>query len=68
MNRQKICSAFALAAAVSLAACEDQLTVTNPNSGETERVLATPKDAEALLGTYLSGGIRASIRAQGLRG
>ena len=52
MNRQKICSAFALAAAVSLAACEDQLKVTNPNSGETERVLATPNDAEALLGTY----------------
>ena len=43
-----------LAGAVfSLGACsEDSLEVTNPNDPETERVLATPKDAEALLGSY----------------
>lgn len=44
----------ALAGAVfSLGACsEESLEVTNPNDPETERVLATPKDAEALLGSY----------------
>lgn len=41
-----------LAAAIGLGACEDQLEVTNPNSGETKRVLGTPQDAENLLGTY----------------
>lgn len=40
----------ALAGAVGLGACE--LDVRNPNQPETERVLATPKDAEALLGSY----------------
>ena len=51
MNR-KIFSGFALAAAITLAACEKQLTVVNPNSGESERVLGTPNDAEALVSTY----------------
>jgi len=38
---------------VGLAACKDEsLAVTNPNSGDTKRVLGTPNDAEALLGTY----------------
>ena len=34
-------------------ACNDtNLGVVNPNSGESSRVLGTPNDAEALLGTY----------------
>src|SRR4051794_25143345 len=38
---------------VSLGACNDSsLEVTNPNAGDTKRVLATPNDAENLLGTY----------------
>lgn len=36
----------------ALGACEKQLEVVNPNSPETRRVLATPADAEALLGSY----------------
>jgi len=43
----------ALAGAVGLWACgEKQLNVTNPNSGDTGRVLGTPNDAEALISTY----------------
>jgi hypothetical protein len=43
----------ALAGAIGLGACgEKQLTVTNPNSPDTKRVLATPADVEGLLGTY----------------
>src|SRR5205085_5505793 len=42
----------ALAAAIGLGACEKQLEVTNPNQGDTKRVLGTPQDAENLLGTY----------------
>ncbi len=45
-------SAVVLAAALLLGGCEDVLEVRNPNSGETERVLATPADAENLLGSY----------------
>jgi starch-binding outer membrane protein, SusD/RagB family len=42
-----------LAAVVGLGACSDNsLAVTNPNSGDTKRVLGTPVDAENLLGTY----------------
>ncbi len=42
-----------LAGAVGLMACsEKSLTVTNPNSGETERVLGSPNDAEALISGY----------------
>ncbi len=37
---------------VALAACEKTLEVTNPNQPETERVLATAKDVESLIGTY----------------
>jgi hypothetical protein len=38
---------------VGLAACKDEsLAVSNPNQGDTDRVLGTPNDAEALLGTY----------------
>lgn len=36
----------------ALGACEKQLEVTNPNSPETRRVLASPADAEALLSGY----------------
>jgi hypothetical protein len=43
----------ALVAVVALGACsEKQLEVTNPNQGDTKRVLGTPADAEALLGSY----------------
>ena len=42
----------ALMAAFGLGACEKSLEVTNPNSGETKRVLGTPQDAENLIGTY----------------
>jgi hypothetical protein len=45
-------SAVVLAAALLLGGCEDLLDVQNPNSGDTDRVLATPLDAENLLGTY----------------
>ena len=51
MNR-KLISLFAVASLAGLSACKDELVVTNPNSGDTERVLGTPNDAEALLGTY----------------
>src|SRR5215212_11865910 len=38
---------------VVLGACSDKdLEVTNPNAGDTKRVLATPNDAENLVGTY----------------
>jgi len=37
----------------AMAACKDSaLAVTNPNSGDTQRVLGTPADAESLLGGY----------------
>ncbi len=43
----------ALVTVMGLAACgEERLAVTNPNSGDTKRVLGTPNDAENLLGTY----------------
>src|ERR1044072_8408988 len=43
---------FAVAAAtgLTLAACD--LAIENPTQGETERVLGTPDDAEALISTY----------------
>jgi hypothetical protein len=49
---QKLPAVVALAVAAGLGACEKQLTVTNPNEGETKRVLGTPNDAEALISTY----------------
>ena len=51
MTRKLITCAL-LAAMVGVSACEKNLEVTNPNSGDTKRVLGTPNDAEALLGTY----------------
>jgi len=50
--RRKLIPYVALLAAFGLGACEDSLVVTNPNSGETQRVLGTPDDAEKLLGSY----------------
>ena len=49
---RKLITLAALSALVGLGACDKQLAVTNPNSGDTKRVLGTPADAEALLGTY----------------
>jgi hypothetical protein len=45
-------SVVVLAAALFLGGCEEMLEVQNPVSGDTDRVLATPLDAENLLGTY----------------
>jgi hypothetical protein len=45
-------SVVVLAAALFLGGCEEILEVRNPVSGDTDRVLATPLDAENLLGTY----------------
>jgi hypothetical protein len=51
--RRKLIPYVALLAAFGLGACgEDSLIVTNPNSGETKRVIGTPDDAEKLLGSY----------------
>lgn len=52
MMNKKMFAGAVLVAAISLGACENQLTVTNPNQGDTKRVLGTPNDAEALIGTY----------------
>lgn len=49
---RRFLSIAVLGAAIGLGACEEQLTVTNPNSGDTKRVLGTPNDAEALISTY----------------
>lgn len=51
MNRT-IIKLSALVGLMGLGACEKDLTVVNPNSPETARVLATPADMEALLGAY----------------
>jgi hypothetical protein len=50
--RIKLIPYVALLATFGLGACEDSLIVSNPNSGETQRVLGTPDDAEKLLGSY----------------
>jgi hypothetical protein len=49
---RKLLPGLVLAAVAGLSACDKQLTVDNPNAGDTKRVLGTPNDAEALLGTY----------------
>src|ERR1043166_871012 len=52
MNRT-LTGTIALAVLIGLGACsEKQLVVDSPNSGDTKKVLATPSDAENLLGTY----------------
>src|SRR5262245_8522729 len=60
-----------LLAIPAIAACSDErLGVTNPNSGETKRVLGTPQDAENLLGSYYkrwsSGVYGSTIDVQGM--
>jgi len=51
--RRKLIPYVALLAAFGIGACTDKsLEVTNPNAGETQRVLGTPDDAEKLLGSY----------------
>jgi hypothetical protein len=53
----------------ALGACEKQLEVTNPNSPETRRVLATPTDAEALLSGYYKRwhtGVYGGFNVQGI--
>lgn len=52
MIRHMIRSVVLGAAVFALSACEDNLTVQNPNAGDTKRVLGTPLDAENLLGSY----------------
>lgn len=50
---RKILRYAAIAGAAGLLGCNDsQLNVTNPNSGDTGRVLGTPNDAEALISSY----------------
>lgn len=70
MMMRRILAGVVLATAVGLGACERQLTVTNPNSGETKRVLGTPSDAEALIGSYYkrwsSGVYGSTIDLQGM--
>lgn len=64
MNRTFLRVAAIAATMVGLAGCEKSLEVTNPNQGETARVLATADDAEALLGTYYkrwSSGLHGSV-------
>ncbi len=53
MIRYRLRSIALLAVAAVAGACSDNsLAVTNPNSGDTKRVLGSPTDAENLLGTY----------------
>jgi hypothetical protein len=59
------------AALIGAVACNDtELAVTNPNSGESDRVLGTPDDAEALIGTYFkrwySGVFGSTAEMQGM--
>ena len=42
----------ALAAVLCLGACDNELVVTNPNDPEQKRALATPGDAENMMGSY----------------
>src|SRR5215467_482816 len=50
---RKLIPYVALLAAFGLGACSDNsIAVTNPNAGDTKRVLGTPDDAEKLLGSY----------------
>jgi hypothetical protein len=59
MNR-KLIPYVALLAAFGFGACSDNsIAVTNPNSGDTKRVLGTPDDAERLLGSYYKRWYRA---------
>ena len=64
--RRKLIPYVALLAAFGLGACNEQsLVVTNPNAGETQRVLGTPDDAEKLLGSYYKRWYAGLYGAQG---
>ncbi len=64
--RRKLIPYVALLAAFGLGACnEDSLVVSNPNAGETQRVLGTPDDAEKLLGSYYKRWYSGLYGAQG---
>jgi hypothetical protein len=64
--KRKLIPYVALLAVFGLGACgEDSLVVTNPNSGETQRVLGTPDDAEKLLGSYYRRWYQGLYGAQG---
>lgn len=52
MNRNLIRSVVLGAAVLISGGCQDTLLVTNPNQGDTDRVIGTPDDAENLLGSY----------------
>ena len=49
---RKLIRYASLLAVVGVGACEDALVVDNPNSPGTSKVLGTPADAEALIGSY----------------
>ena len=69
MNRNLFRSVVLGAAALVMGGCQDTLVVRNPNSGETDRVLATPQDAENLLGSYYrrwSSGVYNSPNLEGM--
>jgi hypothetical protein len=52
MNPRILPFAAALVAVIGIGACDKQLTVDNPNAGNTGKVIGNPLDAEALLGSY----------------
>ena len=52
MTRSLPRAAVVAATVLSIVACDKQLTVSNPNAGDTARVLGTAGDAENLVGTY----------------
>jgi hypothetical protein len=52
MTRSLSRAAVVAAPMLSLVACDKQLAVSNPNAGETARVLGSASDAENLVGTY----------------
>jgi hypothetical protein len=64
--RRKLIAYAAVLAAFGLGACnEDSLVVSNPNAGETQRVLGTADDAEKLLGSYYKRWYSGLYGAQG---
>ena len=69
MNRNLFRTVVLGAAALVMGGCQDTLVVQNPNSGETDRVLSTPNDAEALLGSYYrrwSSGVYGRANLEGM--
>lgn len=69
MNRNLFRTVVLGAAALVMGGCQDTLVVRNPNQGETDRVLATPQDAENLLGSYYrrwSSGVYGRANLEGM--